>query len=172
MDFILSSDQEALRDGIRSLCDGRFGMERVREGFEPSVWKELAEAGVFSLPELGFGLAEQAVVFEELGAALVPGPLVWGALANESDRVVTGAEHGVVTHLDAADAVYDSDGNEVTVTDASAVAHPLDPLTPMHRAGASGLVERGAWYDSGAVLTAAFLVGMAARATDLAVTYA
>jgi alkylation response protein AidB-like acyl-CoA dehydrogenase len=172
MDFILSTDQEALRDGITSLCHGRFGMDRVREGFDPSVWKELAEAGVFSLPELGFGLAEQAVVFEALGAALIPGPLVWGALANESDRVVTGVENGVVTHLDAADAVYDSDGKEVAIADASPVAHPLDPLTPMHRVSASGAVERGGWYSGGAVLTAAYLVGMATRVSELAVAYA
>ena len=55
-------------------------MDRVRAGFDRDVWKELAEAGVFTLPELGFGLPEEAVVFEELGRALVPGPLVWGAL--------------------------------------------------------------------------------------------
>ncbi len=82
MNFILNADQEALRDGIRALCAGRFTPERVREGFDREVWKELAEAGVFSLPDLGFGLPEEAVVFEELGRALVPGPLVWGALTH------------------------------------------------------------------------------------------
>ena len=30
MDFELSADQVALRDGIRSLCEGRFPIKRVR----------------------------------------------------------------------------------------------------------------------------------------------
>jgi hypothetical protein len=30
MDFQLSEDQQALRDGIRSFCDGRFGIEALR----------------------------------------------------------------------------------------------------------------------------------------------
>ena len=34
MDFELSDDQVALRDGIRSLCEGRFPIKRVRDGFD------------------------------------------------------------------------------------------------------------------------------------------
>ena len=30
MDFELSSDQEALRDGVRALCEGRFTIESIR----------------------------------------------------------------------------------------------------------------------------------------------
>ena len=44
MNLLLSSDQEALRDGIRSLCSGRFPMDRVRAGFDAEVWKELFDA--------------------------------------------------------------------------------------------------------------------------------
>ncbi len=88
MDFELSDDEVALAEGIRRLCAGRFPLDRLRraEGqrvvVEPEGWLELAEAGVFSLrlPEssggLGLGMAAAAVVFEELGRALVPGPLV------------------------------------------------------------------------------------------------
>ena len=86
MDFELSEDEVALADGIRSLCAGRFPLARLRaaEGGDGLVdreaWAELAEAGVFSLqlPEaaggVGLGMAAAAVVFEELGRALVPGP--------------------------------------------------------------------------------------------------
>ncbi len=86
MDFELSEDEVALADGMRRLCAGRFPLDRIRaaEGERVAIdaagWSELADAGVFSLrlPEeaggLGLGTAAAAVVFEELGRALVPGP--------------------------------------------------------------------------------------------------
>ena len=45
MNFDLTDDQEALRDGIRAVCEGRLTMERVRGGFDRSMWDELAETG-------------------------------------------------------------------------------------------------------------------------------
>ena len=59
MDFELSADQVALRDGIRSLCEGRFPIKRVRDGFDRAAHAELAEAGVFSLRSDGFGVADK-----------------------------------------------------------------------------------------------------------------
>ena len=86
MDFELNEDQEALAEGVAALCAGRFDIETVRsmatDGLDRGRWAELAETGVFSLtrPEsdggLGMGWADAAVVFEQLGRALVPGPLV------------------------------------------------------------------------------------------------
>ena len=95
MDFELTSDQEALQEGVRKLCEGRFPMARVRElidvgGVDRTLWRELDAAGVFSLcvPEaeggVGLGRAEAVLVFEELGRALVPGPLVGTHLASRS----------------------------------------------------------------------------------------
>ena len=156
MRFILTDDQIALRDGIRSLCAGRFPMDRVRGGFTLEMWSELAEAGVFSLPDLGFGLPEEAVVFEELGRALVPGPLVWGALMHSPDEVVTGPTGGFIAH-------------PIEPADGRPVENPLDPLTPMHATDAPDLEE---YAEPGAILTAAYLVGMAGACTDAAVTYA
>ena len=49
MNFDLTDDQVALRDGIRSLLEGRFSMERIREGFDRSMFDELSEAGVSHL---------------------------------------------------------------------------------------------------------------------------
>ena len=85
MDFELSADQEALQEGVRKLCEGRFPMARVRAliddgGVDRALWRELAEAGVFSLclPEsdggVGLGHAEAVLVFEELGRASCPAP--------------------------------------------------------------------------------------------------
>src|SRR5204863_8054668 len=92
MDFTLASDQEALQEAVRKLCEGRFPMERVRAladvgGVDRGLWRELADAGVFSLrlPEhdggAGLGMAEAALVLEEPGRTLVPGPLLGTHLA-------------------------------------------------------------------------------------------
>src|SRR5271163_990547 len=105
MDFELSDDEVALAEGIRSLCAGRFPLEKLREAedgsgkLDASMWGELAEAGVFSLqvPEsaggVGLGMAAAAVVFEELGRALIPGPVLASHLAAGT---VDGAAEGKV----------------------------------------------------------------------------
>jgi alkylation response protein AidB-like acyl-CoA dehydrogenase len=192
VDFELSDDQVALRDGIRSLCDGRFPIKRVREGFDRAACAELADAGVFSLRSDGFGIADAAVVFEELGRAVVPGPLVWLYLAHGLIDGVTGGLEitgreppWMVEHLDALDTllvVYDDGVRAVpagTIAGAVPVGRPLDPLTPVHRVsqlpagepvGDGELVAR--WRRDGTVVTAAFLVGLAQACTDRSVAYA
>jgi alkylation response protein AidB-like acyl-CoA dehydrogenase len=105
MDFELSEEERAIGDGVRALCAGRFPLDKVRaaEGADRTVdveaWPELGAAGVFSVlvsedeGGLGLGLAHAAVVFEELGRALIPGPLVASALAA---GLVPGAMDGSV----------------------------------------------------------------------------
>jgi alkylation response protein AidB-like acyl-CoA dehydrogenase len=206
MDFTLASDQEALKEAVRKLCEGRFPMDRVRSladvgGVDRGLWQELGEAGVFSLrlPEddggAGLGMAEAVLVFEELGRALVPGPLVWTHLAAgripgaaDGQTVVGGLrrqeEPLLVAHLDVTDVLLavDEDGLwEVDRSRLSArpVSRPLDPLTPMHVAG--GLLRgerRGVPADAercrleGAILTAALLLGIADAVTARSVDYA
>jgi alkylation response protein AidB-like acyl-CoA dehydrogenase len=192
VDFELSDDQVALRDGIRSLCEGRFPIKRVRDGFDRAAKAELDDAGVFSLRSDGFGVADAAVVFEELGRAIVPGPLVWLYLAHGSVDGVTGGVEvtgrrppWMVEHLDVLDTLLVVDDGGVravsarTIAGALPVARPLDPLTPVHRVdqlpageevGDGALVAR--WRREGAVVTAAFLVGVAEACTDLSVEYA
>ena len=90
MDFQLSEDQQALKEGVRTFCDGRISADQLRElekeAFDRDLWGELAEMGVFGLrlPEseggVGLGSADAVVVFEELGRCLAPGPLVWSHL--------------------------------------------------------------------------------------------
>jgi alkylation response protein AidB-like acyl-CoA dehydrogenase len=68
MDFRLTDDQEALRDGVRAFCEARFAAKRLDEtaragGFDRALWTELAGMGVFGLrlPErnggVGLGMA-------------------------------------------------------------------------------------------------------------------
>lgn len=167
MDFELSDDQTALVDGIRSLLQGRFDIETVRAaentgGVDRSGWSELAETGVFSLvlPEsdggVGLGHADAVLVFEELGRALVPGPLVGTFLAAgmvegaatgeklvgiiERPRPGSGSESAssspaVVEHLGVIDVLLVLDDDGVWQVDPSTLSGtelhmPLDPLTP------------------------------------------
>ena len=109
MDFDLSEDQRALKEGIASLVDGVLPLESSRRSenrivvVDPIAWTALAEAGVVSLlvPEadggVGFGLAEGTVVFEELGRVLAPGPLIaTTALAPVLPAAAAGEAHVVI----------------------------------------------------------------------------
>jgi alkylation response protein AidB-like acyl-CoA dehydrogenase len=86
MDFAFTPEQEELRSQARSYLSDRFPAERVAEladseaGWDPSSWRELAELGWLgvSVPEeyggAGLGFVEEALLLEELGRALYPGP--------------------------------------------------------------------------------------------------
>jgi alkylation response protein AidB-like acyl-CoA dehydrogenase len=192
MNFDLTEDQVALRDGMRAFCAGRFTMDRVRAGFDRPAHNELATTGVFSLRSDGFTWADAALVFQELGRALVPGPLVWSHLAHGVvDGVVTGVEHAtgagtvMLEHLAVADAVVVLEPEAITcigadaLDDAEPIDWPLDPLTPVHRVdvlpdgeAVGGPVEAAAWRTGGALLTAAYSVGMAEACVEAALAYA
>ena len=193
MDLELSDDQMALRDGIRSLLEGRFQPDRVRLGFDREMFSELEGAGVLSLVDDGFSWADAAVVFEELGRFVVPGPIVDTLVARTAgvgrDGVVgvveaLGSEPAVVEHLDHLDAllVLLGDGGSLVAAaglDGDPSPWPLDPLTPVTSVAALPAGERvldsgavDAVRAQGAVLTAAFCVGMSDRLTSLSVEYA
>ena len=98
MDFRVSEAQRELAEGIRTMLAGRLPLQRIRtrEGDEHVIsaddWAALGDTGVFSLtlPEpagIGLALSDAVVVFEELGRALVPGPLVGTFLAASRDLV-------------------------------------------------------------------------------------
>jgi len=86
MDFSFTDEQQELRSHARSYLAERFPPERVAEladsevGWDPSSWRELAELGWLgvSVPEeqggAGLGFVEEALLLEELGRALYPGP--------------------------------------------------------------------------------------------------
>ena len=186
MDLDLSVDQLALRDGITSLLEARFGTGRVRAGFDHAMFDELGGAGVFSLRADGFSWADCVVVFEQLGRFCVPGPLVPSLLAGAgriADIVEPGDDGAVwVEHIDALDELFVLGERHLSRIDprglvASAASWPLDPLTPVSRVtdipiGAAVAVDVGELRRTGAVLTAAFQLGLADRCTELAVAYA
>lgn len=192
MDLDLSDDQVAMRDGIHSLLEGRFSPERIRDGFDATVWQELDDAGVFSLVADGFTWADAVVVFEQLGEFCVPGPLVAGALSNGLDGAVgvvgcvdrpLDRAQALVEHLASIDTLLVLDSRGVfRVEPGELAAHelgwPLDPLTPVWRVEQLPSGSRVAdaetarqWRHRGTVLTAAFALGLAGRCCEIAVAY-
>src|SRR5262245_66566485 len=123
MDLELSDDQVALRDGIASMLAARIPIERVREGFDRAMFDELAEAGVFSLRADGFAWADCVVVFEQLGRACVPGPLVGSLLAGTGEivGVVDAAPPVWVEQIDVLDALVVIDDDAVRRVDPRAL---------------------------------------------------
>jgi alkylation response protein AidB-like acyl-CoA dehydrogenase len=210
MDLSLSRDQRALQEGLRDFLGGEWDADRLRAAADgmplrPADWAALAELGVFGLTVaedaggMGLTLADAAIVFEELGAALVPGPLVPSVLTAglvpgvaEGEAIVTlldtstpvsVVEHpGIATHV----VVAGADGLFLLAAadlDAVPVETPVDPLTPVAAVrdahALRGAGERiGTAADAadllrrGTVLTAALQVGIARGGLDLAVRYA
>ncbi|MGQ0825644.1 MAG: acyl-CoA dehydrogenase family protein [Actinomycetota bacterium] len=183
MDLDLSADQVALRDGIAALLTGRFDSRRIRDGFDREMFEELRDAGVFSLRADGFAWADCVVVFEQLGRACVPGPLIGSLLAGAGIvGIVERAAPTWIEHLDVLESliVLDDDGATTVdprALDADSSSWPLDPLTPVARVNGLPTGERfdaevTEWRRAGTVLTAAFLLGIADRCAELAVTHA
>lgn len=92
MNFDLSEDQRMMRESFARFLEEQSSMERVRAaaedgGFDPALWRGLAELGAFSLrvPEeqggLGLGVMDAAVLMEEAGRMLASGPLAEALVA-------------------------------------------------------------------------------------------
>jgi alkylation response protein AidB-like acyl-CoA dehydrogenase len=93
MNLGVSPEQQELKQSVRRFLTERAPMTRVRElmdtpdGTDPDVWRlasaQLGLPGI-AVPEQyggsGFSFAEQAIVLEELGAALFTGPYLASAV--------------------------------------------------------------------------------------------
>ena len=126
-------------------------MRAAAGGLDRDRWRELAGLGVFglTLPEadggIGLATADAVVVCEELGRAVVPGPLVASSLAAgrldgvvDGDTVVTLAEPvpgrpTLVEHLGSADVVLVLPPTAGTPADAGSGAGP-DSVTAVDAA--------------------------------------
>jgi len=86
MDFDFSEDQEMIRSSMKSMLDKEYPPEKVREmeedpkGYDPGLWKQMAELGWLglSLPEeyggAGADVLDLMIVIEEMGRKLLSGP--------------------------------------------------------------------------------------------------
>jgi alkylation response protein AidB-like acyl-CoA dehydrogenase len=206
VDFRLDDGQLAWQDTVRRFAAARAGVERVHQWearpLDPDLWRGLAELGVLGLvpPEpSGGGVVEAVLAFEQLGAHLVPGPVLWSALAAplldgvadgnrtvggidapgdaEGDPVLVahGAEVDTLVVL-RADGVYACARTDAEVYDEP---EPLDPLTPIARVDALpegdriGTAVQAAWLGTvGTALAAATLLGVADVALEISRRYA
>ncbi len=87
MDLAFTDEQEHLRASVREVMADKYPIERVAAisdgaGFDRDEWAIAARAGWtdMSVPEdeggAGLGFVEEAIVAEELGRALYPGPFL------------------------------------------------------------------------------------------------
>jgi alkylation response protein AidB-like acyl-CoA dehydrogenase len=181
MYFDLTDEQQAIRSTARDFLAARCKSERIRElaesehGFEQSDWMEMAELGWpgLALPEewggQGLGIVDLAVLFEEMGYALAPSPLLSTTVAglalavNGTDEqrerwlrpLASGEARGTIALFDAGTAARIGDfamearedgrgvvldGEKVLVMDAASA----DFLLVATSDGRRHLVERGA----------------------------
>jgi alkylation response protein AidB-like acyl-CoA dehydrogenase len=125
MDFAFSEEQELLRAAARDYLGDRYPIERVIElvdsdaGWDPQSWKELTDMGWLD-DELG--VLEHAVLAEETGHALLPGPL-WSTLtlarplryAGEGPATLAYAENdGALTIADASSSTVRAEGGKLS----------------------------------------------------------
>jgi alkylation response protein AidB-like acyl-CoA dehydrogenase len=208
MEFQLDPGQVELQETVARFCADRWPLDAVaeREGVpvDRVAWRELAALGVFGLlvPEdrggSGLTILDAALVFEQLGAHLVPGPVLWSVLAAprlssaaDGEAIVGGVEAAavgggvaLVEHATDLDLLLVLHHDRVVVHRMADVPvleplTPLDPLTPVARVmGLEGGETLGdgptaTWLERvGTVLTAAALVGVAGQALETARAHA
>jgi alkylation response protein AidB-like acyl-CoA dehydrogenase len=73
MDFTLSEEQQELKEAARSWLAGHFPFDRDWDA-QDDRWSELEEMGWTDVAAAGLGFVEEALLLEELGYALYPGP--------------------------------------------------------------------------------------------------
>jgi len=166
------------------------------------AWRALVELGAISVMAadahggLGLGAVEAAVVFEQLGRHLVPGPCLWSALGAlvvpeiTRDALLaggvedTGATPLFVEHAFDADVLVVLRGDGVWRIERTALAHAAEgeALDPLTRVGVFASLPRGDRIADaeesvrlrrvGVALAAALQLGIADAALDVAVAYA
>ncbi len=104
MDLELSAEQQMLRDAVAGLAATYGDPDRLREleddpvGFDRTCWQELASMDLIglTLPAAHggseMGALESMVVFQELGRAIVPTPLLVSAVIGGGVLAAAGSE--------------------------------------------------------------------------------
>lgn len=210
MEFRLDDDQVGLQQTVARFFQDRFPLDAIheREGapVDRETWTALADLGTFGLlvdaadGGSGLGVVEAALVFEQVGSHLVPGPLMWSVLAASvlgqplREQLVGGSLAATGVEGTAGDVlVEDVAGADLVLAigiDTVAVhriddlvdvepLEPLDPLTSVARVGSLGAGDAVGDQEAadrlrlvGSVLAAAELVGVASRALEVARAYA
>src|SRR4051795_6172839 len=103
MDFALNEIQQELKSQARAWLAERYPLDRDWEAPADDRWSELEELGWLDVAEADLGFVEEALLLEEMGYALYPGPYL--------------------AHVTGQNEVFGSGGTVETV----------DPTRPLHR---------------------------------------
>jgi len=150
MDFAFTEEQLELKRQARAWLSERYPLDRDWDGPQDDRWAELAELGWLGVSVgeaeggVGLGFVEEAILLEELGYALYPGPYLatigfaLAALGPEDRMAVASGQakwsaevNGLVPWLDSVDNVVDMDGNAQEARGEQLVS--VDPSRPLGR---------------------------------------
>ena len=191
MDFAFNEDQLELKRQARAWLSERYPLDRDWDGVQDDRWSELAELGWLGVSidedDGGAGLTflEEAIILEELGYALYPGPylgtvgLALGSLGpKERAAVVAGTTRwsaevrGLVPWLGSVDQVVDEDGNAQDARGEELVSvDPSRPLGRLERTSGTPLPGTRDIPRARAAM-AAEAVGIAQRVLELGIEHA
>jgi len=191
VDFAFNEDQLELKRQARAWLSERYPLDRDWEAQQDDRWAELAELGWLgvSVAEdeggVGLGFVEEAILIEELGYALYPGPYLatigfaLAALGPEDRTAVAAGEakwsaevNGLVPWLLSVDKVVDADGNAQEARGEELVSvDPSRPLGRLERANGTPLPAPRDVPRARAAM-AAEAVGIAQRVLELGIEHA
>ena len=196
MDFAFTEEQLELKRQARAWLSERYPLDRAwsdgeRDGAQDDRWSELAELGWLgvSVSEaeggVGLGFVEEAILLEELGYALYPGPYLatigfaLATLGPEDRAAVASGQtkwsaevNGLVPWLDSVDRVVDMDGNAQEARgDGLVSVDPSRPLGRLERANGTPLPGHRDIPRARAAMAAEAL-GIAQRVLELGVQHA
>ena len=183
MDFSFTDEQRQLQREVRGFLAASFPLDRDWDAPQDDRWQELAELGWLGGAELSF--VEEAILFEESGYALYPGPflatvgLALPALGPEEREAAAAGDvrwsaevDGLVPWLGSVDMVVDVDGNAQPARGVELpTVDPSRPLGKLERTNGTPLPGARDVPRARAAM-AAEAVGVAQRALDLGVEHA
>lgn len=204
MKFSFTDDQRLFADGLRELLANECPPTLVREvwedgsGHSPELWSHLSNMGVLSIlaPEsdggMGGSFVDAVLLFQELGRAAVPGPVLehmavavpalsassHGAALITGDTIATSwvDDSPYVAHAHVADLIV-RDDHVLEAFDATDV-HGMDggrrlfTVTGGRRSDACASVTGPQPFDAMALASAAYLIGLSERMIEIAAEYA
>jgi alkylation response protein AidB-like acyl-CoA dehydrogenase len=147
VDFALNEIQLELKEQARAWLAERYPFDRDWDAPQDDRWHELGELGWLDVAEAGLGFLEEALLLEEMGYALYPGPYlahVAGGGSIEANGLVYGRGEGELVPS-------------------------VDPTRPLRRGERSNRSQETPRFRAAA---AAEALGVAQRALDLGVLHA
>jgi alkylation response protein AidB-like acyl-CoA dehydrogenase len=185
VDFALNDVQQELKSQARAWLTERYPLDRDWDAPQDDRWAEIAELGWLDVAEADLGFVEEALLLEEMGYALYPGPYlatVGFALASlgPEDRAAVAAGdvkwsaevRGLTPWLGSVDRVVDMDGNAHDARGEELVS--VDPARPLGRLERTNGTPLPAARDipRARAAMAAEAVGIAQRVLELGVEHA